>query len=167
MKLKSIIRIFFFLIIYNLSATVNAGVSQPIKGDDDILWQAYKNGKYNIACNGWKKRARENSIVSQFNYGYCLEMGLNNSSRPSEATIWYGKAAESGLPQAQHNLGILRAEGRGIKKDIILAYFWLKISSEKLISSKKALNNLHKNNKLTKSQVKKINQLLRAYYYKK
>ena len=164
--MRLITRIFFFLLIYSLTASVHAEISQPIKSNDDILWQAYKSGKFDIACNGWKQRARENSTVNQFNYGFCLEMGLNNPPRPSEASIWYGKAAEAGLPQAQHNLGLLRAEGRGVRKDIILAYFWLKVSSQKLISSRKALNNLHKSQKFSKDQIRKINQLLRAYYYK-
>ena len=167
LKLKLIINIitYFFLTI-NLNNIVHAKNFKPLKENNNLLWQAYESKKYDIACKGWKEKAKQKSKVDEFNYGYCLEVGLNSQPRPSEASIWYGRAAEAGLPQAQHNLGLLRAEGKGVRKDIILAYFWLKISSEYLRSSKRALNELHSKEKFNKVQIRKINQLLRAYYYK-
>jgi len=139
-------------------------VNPITNGNNDLIWKQYRSGNFIEACESWRKLARYNNIIAQFNYGFCLEEGLASEKRPAEASLWYGKAAEAGLPQAQHNLALLRLNGSGIRKDVILAYFWLKVSSERLESSKLALKKISQSHRLTKDQIRKINQLLRAHF---
>ena len=118
-----------------------------------------------MACDAWKQLARTKKSISEFNYAYCLEEGLHGPSRPAEATIWYGRAAEAGLAQAQHNLALLRVAGTEIRQDLVLGYFWLIISARTLTSSKQALTKLIRQEKLNNRQQLKLSQLLRAYDY--
>ena len=153
---------FFLKINYVFSANIN-----PINnGNNDVIWKQYHLGNFVKACEAWRGLARYNNIIAQFNYGFCLEEGLASEKRPAEASLWYGSAAEAGLPQAQHNLALLRLNGTGIRKDIILAYFWLNISSEKLESSRIALKRIRQSHRLNRDQIRKINQLLRAHFEK-
>tara|TARA_B100001094_G_C18061453_1_gene735298 strand:- start:387 stop:899 length:513 start_codon:yes stop_codon:yes gene_type:complete len=152
-------------ILFAIKSADCAGLSPIYQGEKDLFWQAYKDGKYVSACDGWKQLARKKDTVAEFNYGYCLEEGLHAKARPAEASIWYGRAAEAGLAQAQHNLALLRISGDNIRQDIILGYFWLIISSRTLGSSKKALTNLIREAKLTNQQQLKLSQLLQAYDY--
>jgi len=46
-----------------------------------------------------------------------------------QAAYWYGLAAEQGHAQAQVQLALLYAAGRGVKRDAAAAYFWLTVAS--------------------------------------
>jgi TPR repeat protein len=48
---------------------------------------------------------------------------------PSQAGFNEGKAAEQGFTQARHNLGVLYANGRGVKREEIQAYKWFAIAA--------------------------------------
>ena len=46
----------------------------------------------------------------------------------TQAAVWYWKAAEQGVPEAQSNLGLLYEEGKGVPQDYAEAYFWLDLA---------------------------------------
>ena len=46
---------------------------------------------------------------------------MSSGTRP-EAALWYGKAAEQGFAQSQHNLAVLHERGKGVEKDLALAF---------------------------------------------
>ena len=60
--------------------------------------------------------------------GLCYENGFGNYAA---AVSWYQKAAEAGLPEANYNLGICYAEGRGVAQDYVVAFYLLQKSAAK------------------------------------
>ena len=47
----------------------------------------------------------------------------------SEAAGWWRKAADTGYPGAQYNLGLAYAQGRGVPEDQVQAYMWISLSA--------------------------------------
>ncbi len=66
------------------------------------------------------------------------ENGLGVSQDYTEAVNWYTKAAEQGWTDAQLNLGLMYAYGRGMPTNFITAYVWESIAAES--GSENALN---------------------------
>ena len=53
-----------------------------------------------------------------------FDEGIGVSENDIEAVKWYRKAAEQGLPVAQHNLGMMYYNGEGVEEDEVEAYAW-------------------------------------------
>jgi hypothetical protein len=49
-----------------------------------------------------------------------------------EAFKWIRRAAEQGQANAQSNLGLMYAKGRGVPQDVARAYMWYSVASEAL-----------------------------------
>ena len=47
-----------------------------------------------------------------------------------KAIKWYNQAAQKGLPDAQNNLAIMFAFGKGVSRDYLKAYAWLIVASK-------------------------------------
>lgn len=77
---------------------------------------------YNLADHG------VNYGVSSNYLGLCYENGFGNYAA---AVSWYQEAAQSGLPEANYNLGICYAEGRGVAQDYVVAFYLLQESAAK------------------------------------
>jgi TPR repeat protein len=41
---------------------------------------------------------------------------------------WYQLAADQGYAKAQHNLGLMHANGRGLPQDFMIAHQWLELA---------------------------------------
>ena len=41
---------------------------------------------------------------------------------------WFRQAAEQGVAAAQNDLGVMYASGKGVPKNVILAYMWASLS---------------------------------------
>ena len=78
------------------------------------------------AARKWYERAAVQGRPSiQFEYGRFLLYGVEGSSTElREGSVWILKAAESGYPAAQKLISSLYGIGRGVPKDLRLAYFW-------------------------------------------
>ena len=55
---------------------------------------------------------------------YCRGQGVPRSYK--EATVWFRKAADQGLAQAQCNLGTIYLQGRSAPKNVANALFWFR-----------------------------------------
>ena len=49
--------------------------------------------------------------------------------RQSAQVSWYRKGADQGFADAQYNLGIMYANGRGIPQDYVQAHMWLNLAA--------------------------------------
>ncbi len=56
--------------------------------------------------------------------------GEGVAKNDGEAVIWFRKAAEQGLANAQGMLGIMYAKGQAVPQDYVLAYMWLHLATE-------------------------------------
>jgi hypothetical protein len=48
----------------------------------------------------------------------------------AEAIKWYRLAADQGEVQAQYNLGVMYAQGRGVQKNYTLAHMWFNLAAK-------------------------------------
>jgi hypothetical protein len=54
------------------------------------------------------------------------DQGLGVAQNRTEAARWYRRAAESGEPRAQYNLGDLYLRGEGVERDEVAAFGWFR-----------------------------------------
>ena len=48
----------------------------------------------------------------------------------AEAALWYRKAAEQGVSQAQNNLGVMYKDGQGVRQDFSEAARWFQMAAQ-------------------------------------
>ena len=79
----------------------------------------------------------------------------------AEAVQWYRRAAEQGNDLAQHRLGVMFADGRGVLKDSVLAHMWFNIAgangNERARTARDALEE-----DLTRAEIRRATELARA-----
>jgi TPR repeat protein len=49
--------------------------------------------------------------------------------------MWYRKAADQGLVEAQYNLGMMYYNGRSVPEDYALAYMWLNLAASRAVDT--------------------------------
>ena len=64
-------------------------------------------GHYATAMRAWLPMAEAGNPEAQNNVGYMYEEGLGVPQNYLLAMNWYRQAADNGLAEAQHNLGML------------------------------------------------------------
>ena len=79
----------------------------------------------------WYRKAAEQGIAqAQYNYGLLSASGAKSLPRDEAGAItWIRLAAEQGLAEAQCSLGARYATARGVARDYVEAYKWLRIAS--------------------------------------
>jgi TPR repeat protein len=110
----------------------------------------YKTGEgavknYEEAVNWYRKAAEQGFAGAQNNLAVMYEKGLGVPKDDSEAAKWYQRAAEKQDAEAakwyqraaekqdahaQHSLGIMYLDGRGIPQDFEEAFKWIRKSAE-------------------------------------
>lgn len=83
---------------------------------------------YTKAMKWFRKAADQGDAFAQFWIGFMYDLGLGVKHDRAEAVKWYRMAADQGDPAAQANLGEIYVG----KKDFAEAYFWRKLSEQKL-----------------------------------
>ena len=58
-----------------------------------------------------------------------LEGGMGVLSDDIEAVKWYRRAADTGDDLAQYHMGIMHVAGRGVPRDLVMAYMWLDLAA--------------------------------------
>jgi TPR repeat protein len=61
--------------------------------------------------------------------GFMYDLGEGVPENDWVASTWYKAAAEQGATDAQLNLGVLLADGDGVRRDEVEAYKWLELAS--------------------------------------
>jgi TPR repeat protein len=62
--------------------------------------------------------------VAQNNLGLVYAEGTGVAKSDAAAVVWFRRAAEQGLPDAQYNLGLAYDLGRGVSTDHSAAAIW-------------------------------------------
>ena len=72
-------------------------------------------------------QAESGNPWAQVNLGAVYDHGLGSVPRdPARAVVWYRRAAEAGIAEAQFNLAHCLASGRGIPRDDSEAFLWMR-----------------------------------------
>lgn len=103
-------------------------------------WQAYENGNYTAAADGWRELALAGDSDAQFLLGLLHDEGQLGEADANEAVRWYALAAAQGHAAAQCNLGLCHYEGRGVLRSNEHAALWFERAAEQGFA--KAQNNL-------------------------
>ncbi len=77
-----------------------------------------------------EKAADQNLTAACFNYGILLINGWGVEWNPFKAFDYFMKAANDGMAQAQHLVGILYTDNLIVKRDYVEAYNWVKKASD-------------------------------------
>jgi TPR repeat protein len=84
---------------------------------------------YALARKWFTAAARNGHIQAKFFLGAMLENGWGGKLDLGGAAALYLSAATAGYMPAQHNLGMLFQEGRGVPKNLAEAYYWLSVAA--------------------------------------
>jgi TPR repeat protein len=79
-------------------------ISSVYAGEFDNAMQAYKNGSFIEALNGFYILAKNGDVNAQYNVGLMYAQGQGAKQDTQKAMVWYEKAAKQGYAQAQYNL---------------------------------------------------------------
>jgi TPR repeat protein len=89
---------FFLFVLLSLVQSATA------QADVQVAMKAIERGHYSTAQRALRKSAESGDVLAQNNLAYLYEHGLGVNQNYNDAVIWYTKAAEGGLAQAQFNL---------------------------------------------------------------
>ena len=86
--------------------------------------RAFQKGENERAISIFRSLADQRNRDAQFMMGVMHEGGYGTEKNVTEASQWFLRAAEAGLPSAQFNLGIYYQFGRGVRKSAAEAHAW-------------------------------------------
>ncbi len=93
------------------AAAVASLLSHAVAASDfDAGWTAFQQGRFTAAIAEWVPLATDGHPLAQYNLGVIYDSGLGVGRDVPAALRWWTAAAESGLVEARHNLGLLHAE---------------------------------------------------------
>ncbi len=90
---------------------------------------AYAQKKYAEILAPLERLIAQNDMHAALLLATMLDAGQGVTADPARATALYARAAESGLPQAQHRLALQYYMGKGVARDNLRAMMWLNIAS--------------------------------------
>jgi len=86
---------------------------------------AYTMGEYQTAYNTMRSLAETTDhAYAQYYLGMMYLNGQGVEQSYEDASTWFRKAAEHGIPQAQYKLATLYFNGQGVPRDFEYAYAW-------------------------------------------
>jgi TPR repeat protein len=77
-----------------------------------------------LACSWWEKAADNGHHQAMHNVAFCYQMGLGGKTDRDRAIHYYTMAAEGGMVDSAHNLGVLYDKAGNADR----AYFWLQVA---------------------------------------
>ena len=92
--------------------------------------QTDSNTLANLPFSELKTKAEQGDADAQFQLALRYHTGNGIDKNPSEAVIWYQKAANQGNADAQNNLAACYASGDGVAKDTKQMLHWIKKAAE-------------------------------------
>ena len=88
------------------------GVASAGPFEDGVV--AQQHGDYVTAMRLWRPLADAGSPIAQYDVGMLYAYGLGVPRDLTASAAWYRRAAESGVAEAQANLGAAYANGWGV-----------------------------------------------------
>lgn len=119
-------RLFALLVLAVVAATATP-TARADEADYDRGVEAYRARDYASARLYWSRAVADNADPSaENNLGYLFYYGLGGDvDRPRGIGLWL-HAAGAGHDEAQWHLGVAYAEGKGIARNLVEAYAWLR-----------------------------------------
>ena len=128
---------------------------------------AAQSGDFATALREWAPLAEQGRASAQFNLGQLYRKGQGVPKDYKTAVKWYTLAAEQGYADAQYNLGLMYGYGEGVTLDFAYAYMWWDIAASSGKHKKASKNREIAAKKMSPSQIKKAQGLVRDCIRKK
>lgn len=114
------------------------GCGAVLAQEKTVLKETEANALWEKACKGDAKalaelraRAEKGDAAAQASFGAMYEHNRGGvTENHAEAARWYRKAAVQGFAMAQHNLGTMCLDGRGVRKDVVEAAKWFRKAAD-------------------------------------
>jgi len=101
----------------------------PARADFDAGMAAYERGEFEVAMREWLPLAKAGDAEAQYRVGRLYDRGEGVDKDLSNASNWYGKAANQEHLSAMYNLGNMFWLGEGTKKNYAEAFAYLSKAS--------------------------------------
>ena len=115
--------------VLTVAVLVWLGLAAPANAGYDEGAAAFIRGDYEVAWQEWLELGKHGHQSAQYNLGVLYSIGLGVEQDDVEATKWFRRAADRGLPAAQMRMGTAYLEGKGVPKDPKEAYFWYTLAA--------------------------------------
>ena len=127
-------------VMYTEGRGVPQSFGEAIKWFQKAAKQNFSEAEYNLARIHYKGTGVPKNVTQAKKWftkaalqGHAKaqdELGQIYYSKPDfrQAADWFSKAAEQGMPNSQNQLGFMYYEGKGVKKNLILAYKWVSLA---------------------------------------
>lgn len=112
-----------------LSLMLVLGLTAAARADFVTALAAYDAGDYAVAFTEWRRLAAQGDPESQVALAGLYEAGLGAPRDDRAAARWYRKAAVRGHRIARLNLGAFYAQGRGVGRNLVRAWYWLGLAA--------------------------------------
>ena len=174
---------------FNLGQLYRRGQGVPQDYTTAVRWftlaaeQSHAKAQYNLGLRYWRGQgvpqddkaavkwftlaAKQGEARAQYNLGVTYEKGKGIPRNYKTAVKWYRLAAEQGYADAQYNLGLMYGYGEGVALDFTYAYMWWDIAASSGKHKKASENREIAAKKMSPSQIKKAQGLVRACIRKK
>ena len=112
----------FFLTGILLSAV---GITNAIADTNNPFLKQKQQARINEEVNSDLQAARNGNKIAQYNMGVRYLRGEDGITKdPSQAVLWFSKAAEQGLSAAANALGVCYEKGNGVEQSYTTAVKW-------------------------------------------
>ena len=112
-------------------STVLAQEKATLGVEVDALLEKANLKKDTKALAELRARAEKGDAAAQTGFGAMYEYNRGGvTENHAEAARWYRKAAVQGFAMAQHNLGAMCLDGRGVRKDVVEAAKWFRKAAD-------------------------------------
>lgn len=108
--------------------TQNTDSAATILGMREIE-AAYAQKKYTSIIKPLEYHVNQNDMQAAVLLGLLYESGQGVAADAQRATALFARAADAGIPAAQHRLALNYYFGRGVSKDSLRALMWLQIAA--------------------------------------
>jgi hypothetical protein len=126
--------------------------------------QGHVLAQYNLGTMHAEKRGVEKTL--QWYDSALLWLGLIWDKNDKEAVRWYRIASNQGYAPAQHSLGVMYVEGRGISQNYVQAHMWFDLSASQSVGKTREETIKNKNlvaKKMTEKEIERAQQLVRNW----
>lgn len=116
-----------------LALELDRGEISPELRENAAVWLTIQKANTDTlsieeALDKLRKAAEQGNALAQLNYASNL-LSTRGKEAATEALAWFTRAAEQGMADAQHNLGLMLYEGKLVPEDMVAAYAWMSLAA--------------------------------------
>lgn len=113
------IKILFVVLALLIGCATTPHESEYNQGVESFRAKDYSNARLH-----WEVAVKQYVRAAYNNLGYLLYFGMGGAAEPERAVSLWTIAAKNGDREAQWHLALAFEEGKGVNRDLVVAYAW-------------------------------------------